>query len=40
MRDKKTAEALMKDPATYGISGLVSASDIVYFTDLSATTNI
>ena len=40
VRDKKTAEALMKDPATYGISGSVSASDIVYFTDLSATTNI
>ena len=40
VRDKKTAEALMKDPATYGIFGSVSASDIVYFTDLSATTNI
>lgn len=35
VRDKKTAEALVANPAAYGITGSVNGTDVVLFSDLS-----
>lgn len=34
VKDKTTADALVKDPSAYGVSGSVSKADIVYFKDV------
>lgn len=34
VRDKETADALVSNPAAYGISGTVAKADVKYFTDL------
>lgn len=40
VRDKDAAQALIADPAKYGISGSVSDTEIVYFSDVKKDTKI
>lgn len=40
VKDKKTAEAIINSPSSYGISGSVALSDIVYYSDVNPDTKI